>query len=116
VIETYTEHVLLQTEKRDSAGQLISPAVFRTEIRQEIVQDRQEVWFRAPCPEAVTQEFVATVQRALKARGIYVAPLTGQFDAPTRLAIRQYQAPLGLDSERLSLAAARSLGILPGVF
>ena len=116
VIDTYTEHVLLQPEKRDAAGLLISPAIFRTEIKQEIVQDRQEVWFRAPCPADLTQEFVATVQRALKARGLYLAPLTGEFDAPTRRAIRQYQSPLGLDSERLSLAAARSLGIIPGVF
>ena len=116
VIETYTEHVLLHPEKRDAAGQLISPAIFRTEIQQEIVQDRREVWFRAPCPAELTQEFVATVQRALKARGLYRDALTGQLDAPTRLAIRQYQAPLGLDSERLSLAAARGLGILPGVF
>lgn len=116
VIETYTEHVLLQPEKRDTAGQLVSPAIFRTEIHQEIVRDRQQVWFRAPCPAEITPDFIATLQRALKARGLYLAALTGQFDAPTRLAIRQYQAPLGLDSERLSLAAARGLGILPGVF
>jgi hypothetical protein len=116
VIDTYTKHVLLRPEKRDAAGQLVSPAIFRTEIKQEIVQDRREVWFRAPCPADMTQDFVATVQRALKARGLYLAPLTGQFDAPTRHAIRQFQAPLGLDSEQLSLAAARSLGILPGVF
>lgn len=116
VIDTYTEHVQLKPERRDDAGQLISAAVFRTEVKQEIVQDRQEVWFRAPCPADMTQDFVATVQRALKARGLYMAPLTGQFDGPTRHAIRQYQSPLGLDSEHLSLAAARSLGILPGIF
>jgi hypothetical protein len=32
-------------------------------------------------------------------------------DAPTRRALRQFQEPLGLDSERLSLAAAQRLGI-----
>jgi len=116
VIDTYTEHVLLRPEKRDAAGQMISPAIFRTETKQEIVQDRQEVWFRAPCPADMTLDFVATVQRALKARGLYLAPLTGEFNAATRRAIRQYQSPLGLDSERLSLAAARSLGVTPGIF
>jgi hypothetical protein len=116
IIETRTEQALVEPETRAEDGTVISSAVFRTTTQQIIIRDRTEVWFRAPCPDAVTLEFVATLQRALKARGLYTAPLTGQLDAPTRRAIRQYQEPLGLDSEQLSLAAARNLGIVAGEF
>jgi len=60
----------------------------------------------------MTPEFTATLQRALKARGFYLLPLTGVMDGPTRDAIRRYQHSRGLDSDHLSLAAARELGIV----
>ncbi|RUS63262.1 peptidoglycan-binding protein [Pseudorhodobacter sp. E13] len=116
IIETVTEQVLVRPEQRNPEGELISAAVFRTETAQRIVQDRREVWFRTPCPELLTLDLTASLQRALKARGFYRGDLTGQFDAQTRRAIRQYQEPLGLDSERLSLAAARRLGVVAGEF
>jgi len=106
VIETVTEQVLLQPER---AGQ---PAVYGTSTSQRIVSDRATVWFRAPCPAEMTPEFTATLQRALKARGFYLLPLTGVMDGPTRDAIRRYQHSRGLDSDHLSLAAARELGIV----
>ena len=56
--------------------------------------------------------FVASLQRALKARGFYLQPLTGVLDAHTSEAVRRFQADRGLDSLRLSLAAARELGIV----
>jgi len=111
IIETVTEQVLLHPEERGADGRVLKAAVFQTEASQRIVQDRRAVWFRTPCPEALTLDFVASLQRALKARGYYRGDLTGQLDAPTRLAIRQFQEPLGLDSERLSLAAAQRLGL-----
>jgi hypothetical protein len=116
IIETVTEQVLVSPEVRDADGALITAAVFQSEASQRIVQDRRDVWFRTPCPELLTVDFVATLQRALKARGYYRGDLTGQLDAPTRRAIRQFQEPLGLDSERLSLATAQSLGILETEF
>ncbi len=116
IIETVTEQVLVQPERRGPDGALISAAVFRIETAQRIVQDRQEVWFRTPCPDLLTLDLTASLQRALKARGFYTGDLTGQFDAQTRRAIRLYQEPLGLDSERLSLAAARRLGVVAGEF
>ncbi len=111
IIETVTEQVLVRPEVRGPDGALVSSAVFQTAASQRIVQDRREVWFRTPCPEDVTLEYVASLQRALKARGYYTYDITGQLDAPTRLALRQFQEPLGLDSERLSLAAAQRLGL-----
>lgn len=112
VIETVTEQILVTPERRDAGGRVIEAAAFRTETRQRMVQDRQEVWFPSPCPEDYTVEFVATLQRALKARGLYLLPLSGAMDAPTREAIRRFQAARGLDSPELSLAAARDLGII----
>lgn len=116
VIETVTEQVLIRPELRREDGTLLQAAAFRTNTAQRIVQERREVWFRVPCDEVMTLEFVASLQRALKARGYYKGAPTGQFDPATRLAIRQYQAPLGLDSGRLSLAAARGLGLVAGNF
>lgn len=99
VIETITEHA--QT----------APGTFETVTRQEIVRNRRLVWYRTPCPAEMTPDFVASLQRALKARGLYTAPLTGEMDGATRQAVRRYQAPLGLDSNVLSLGAARQLGL-----
>lgn len=111
VIETVSEQVLVTPAVTDDQGRVTTPATYATETRQRIVQDRRTVWFRTPCLDEVTVEFVASLQRALKARGIYLAPVTGQLDPATREAIRRFQAPRGLDSPRLSLAAARELGL-----
>lgn len=113
VIETVTEQVLVTPETRDAEGRVLRPATYRTDTRARMVRDREEVWFRAPCPADVTLDFVASLQRALKARGYYLLPLTGVLDAGTLDAVRRYQADRGLDSPRLSLAAARELGLLP---
>lgn len=112
VIETVTDQRLVTPEVRGPDGTLVTPAAFASETHQRIVQDRGTVWFRAPCAAEMTPEFIATVQRALKARGLYLLPLTGHLDPPTREAIGRYQRARGLDSDHLSLAAARDLGII----
>ncbi len=112
VIETVTEQVLATPERRGPDGSVTVPASFRTETRQSIVAERREVWFETPCAAVVDAEFLATLQRALKARGLYLAPLTGVLDTPTRTAIRAWQRPRGLDSDVLALASARALGIV----
>lgn len=112
VIETVTEQVMVSDATRAKDGSLLSPAVFRSETRQKIVQDREEIWFRAPCPQEMTVEFIASLQRALKARGLYILPLTGEMDLPTRAALRRFQSERGLESDRLSLTAARELGLV----
>jgi len=111
VIETVTEQVVVSEEVRDDAGAVVTPASFRTKTSQRMVQDREVIWFRAPCPQDQTVQFVASLQRALKARGLYLLPVTGEMDADTAEAVRRFQAERGLDSPILSLAAARELGI-----
>ncbi|MGR3616484.1 MAG: peptidoglycan-binding domain-containing protein [Paracoccaceae bacterium] len=112
IIETTTHQVMLQPAEIHVDGSVTHPATFKTETRQEIVRERKETWFRTPCPEETTPNFVASVQRALKARKLYRGPVTGEMDKNTRSAIRKYQKPQGLDSGILSLAAARKLGLI----
>jgi hypothetical protein len=115
VFETVTEQVISRAEQRDAAGVVVAPAVIRTEQRQRELRARRDIWFAVPC---VAQDagFAATLQRALKARGVYGGAITGAADAATRDALRRYQRALGLDSDVLSLAAARMLGIVPDDF
>lgn len=112
VIETVTSQVLAEPAQLDSSGQVIRPAIFRTETSQQIVTPRQERWFEIPCPGMMAPDFIRTVQRALAARGIYRGPVHGQMDTATRKAVQRYQAPLGLDSGTLSLDTARKLGLV----
>jgi hypothetical protein len=109
--ETTTEQTLTSPEQRATDGTVTAPATYRSVSRVRVVRERRDIWFAAPCPEQIDLTFLATLQRALKARGYYAAPLTGVMDAATTEALRRYQADHGLDSPMLSLAAARKLGI-----
>jgi len=112
VIETVTEHKTERAATYDDAGGLITPAAYRTETLQRIVKDREFIWFKRPCQDETVEDYEASVQRALKARGHYHGRITGEFDFATRLAIRKYQGKLGLDSPTLSLENARRLGLV----
>lgn len=111
VYETVTEQTLVSPEVRDAEGQVVTPASYRSVSRVSVVSEGRDIWFRAPCPEEMTLPFVASLQRALKARGFYLAEVTGTLDAATAEALRRYQAEHGLDSAQLSLAAAKDLGL-----
>ncbi|TDE40162.1 peptidoglycan-binding domain-containing protein [Antarcticimicrobium sediminis] len=112
VIETVTEHVMLQPAEVHVDGTVTRPAIYKTETVQKIVRERNETWFETPCERALTPDFLASLQRALAVRGLYRGRVSGQMDAATRAAVRRYQKPQGLDSGILSLAAARKLGLV----
>ncbi|WP_425050078.1 peptidoglycan-binding domain-containing protein [Psychromarinibacter sp. S121] len=111
VIETVTHHVEVPAVL-DADGNVVSPASVRTEVVQEIVEEREALWFESLCPDQMTPEFVASVQRALAARGLYDGAAEGVMNTGTRAAIRAFQKPQGLNSSVLSLAAARQLGLI----
>ena len=112
VIETVTEQVMIQPPQIGTDGRVREPGVFVTEIQQRIVEERRELWFRVPCELQVEDpEFIASLQRALAVRGLYLGPVTGTMTRRTERAVRDFQAPQGLDSDILSLAAARQLGL-----
>lgn len=112
VIETVTDQVMLQPPQIATDGRVLEPAVFITETRQRIVEERRELWFQVPCELQLDDpDFIAPLQRALAARGFYTGPVTGVMNRRTERAVRDFQAPQGLDSPILSLAAARQLGL-----
>jgi hypothetical protein len=111
VIETVTEHLLIRPEQRDDAGNVTRPAEFETKTAQRLVQDREMVWFAAPCAASMTVDFIASLQRALKARGRYLHAVTGVYDPDTAEAVRKLQAEHGLDSAVLALDTALDLGL-----
>lgn len=111
-IETVTEHVLVQPAEIGSDGSLRAPAVYRTVTRQEIVKEREDIWFETPCPDQMTPDFVAALQRALAVRGYYHGEVTGEVDAATQRAVRAFQHEQGLNSPVLSVAAAKRLGLV----
>lgn len=112
VIETVTDRVLVQPAQVLDDGTVMSEPVYKRETRQAIVRERRELWFQTPCEDQLTPDFLASLQRALQARGLYRGAITGEMDPRTQRAIRRYQAPQGLDSSILSLAAARKLGLV----
>ncbi len=88
------------------------PAVYKTVTRQDIVQPRADFWFKVPCDSIVTRDFIGSLQRALKSRGLYPGAITGVMDANTRKSVRWFQRKHGLNSGILSLDAARQLGLI----
>lgn len=112
VVETVTDRIMTQPAEIRDDGTVVVDPVYKLETRRAIVKERRELWFQTPCEDELTPDFVASVQRALAARGHYRGPVTGELDAATRRAIRDYQAPQGLDSSILSLSAARKLGLV----
>ncbi|SFL13598.1 peptidoglycan-binding domain-containing protein [Shimia haliotis] len=112
ILETVTEQIMVQPPEVLADGTVITPGVFRTEQQQRIVRERRETWFETPCPQIWTIEFTSSVQRALKARGLFFGAITGDLDSRTRAAIRRYQKAGGLDSSILSMESARRLGLI----
>lgn len=110
------EHVMgeVQVVQAEIAedGTVIRPPIYRKAPVPRVVQERGEISFEAPCPDQVTPEFIASVQRALAARSYFSGNVTGQLDAPTTAAIRKYQSERGLQSAQLSLETARALGLI----
>lgn len=112
VVETVNRKVQLQPAQVSSDGRIQSPPIYKTETSQLVVQPRRETWYEIICEADITPDFIASVQRALEARGFYTGQITGEMDARTRAAIGRYQASEGLDSKTLSIAAARKLGLI----
>ncbi|MDA7424863.1 peptidoglycan-binding domain-containing protein [Thalassococcus lentus] len=110
------EHVMgeVQVVQAEIApdGTVLRPPVYRRAPVPRIVKPRAEMRFEAPCAEAMTPEFIASVQRALAARGYFAGNVTGVIDGTTAASIRRYQTERGLSSAQLSLQTARDLGLI----
>ena len=103
---------MIRTEKRDARGQLISPTQYETTRTQTITKPRSVTKIDAVCPEDLTPEFIASLQRAFQARGLFSAPVTGSLDVPTRHAISNFQTVRGIQSATLTIVTAQELGLV----
>lgn len=113
VLETVTEQIVVQPAVLASDGSVLSPAMFRTVTRQRIVRERREVEFETPCAAVMTPEFVASVQRALQARGYLHGAITGGLDDRTGRAIQRFQRDRGdVDTTTLTMRTALDLGLV----
>ncbi len=111
-IEQVTTHKQVETAEFGPEGNIITPAKYETEIEARIVEDRTPIYFETPCPPRWTPDFIASIQRALIARGFYADYPHGTLDEPTRNAIRSFQMTKGLNSTILSTESARALGLV----
>lgn len=112
VVETVTRKVLLQPAQISSDGRVQAAPIYKDETYQEVVRPRRDTWYEVPCAEDLTPDFIASLQRALAARGYHRGPVTGVLDSATKHAIQRYQRDEGFDSKTLSVAAARKLGLI----
>lgn len=117
VIETITEKTPLKPARlavdiETGKTTVIRKATFKTVTMQRIVTPRQEQWFPAVCPHKYTEDFVQSLQRALKARGFYSGALTGWMDEQTNIAVKLYQRKLDVDSPILALSTAEEFGLI----
>jgi len=111
-ISTQVETRLTQPEKRNAAGQLVSPVQYETTRTQTITKARSITKFDAVCPEDLTPEFIASLQRAFKARGLFSSTITGSMDTSTRRAILNFQSVRGVKSATVMKATAQELGLV----
>ena len=105
-IETVSLHVTAEGERQCWARYSTNSGQARSGVIEEVA-------FRVPCPENLTQDFIASLQRALTARGYYSGPITGKADPNTRAAVQEFQRSNGFNSPILTLETARRLGLAP---
>jgi hypothetical protein len=113
IIETVTEQIMVQPAVVRSDGSVQSPAAFRTVTRQQILRERREVEFETPCNSVLTPQFVASVQRALLARGYYDGAINGLIDRRTTASIERFQTDQNdVHTGQLTLKTAQTLGLV----
>lgn len=111
-VERVTEHRLLTEARIGPEGTIIAPATYETVTESRIVDGHEAIYFETPCPPRWTPDFIASIQRALGARGLYAGAASGTLDEATRKAIRRFQIGEGLNSAILSTRSARKLGLV----
>lgn len=112
VIETRTQKTLLRSARISADGQIQAAPIYKTKTIHHVVRPRQEYWFQTLCGAQLPPDFIASVQRALQARGHFSGPVTSKMDKRTRVAVRRYQQSKGVNSEALALSTARELGLI----
>lgn len=111
-VEQVTEQKQIAPAKIGPNGNILTPAKYETITETRIVEGHEPIYFETPCPPRWTPDFIASIQRALTARGYYAGYPHGTLDEATRQAIRAFQISEGLNSAILSTESARELGLV----
>ena len=111
-ISTQVEPRLVQSEKRNTTGHLVSPAQYEITRTQTIIKPRSVTKIDAVCPEDMTPEFITPLQRAFQARELFSSTITASMDMSTRRAILNFQTVRGVSSETVTKATAQALGLV----
>lgn len=112
VIETVTHSVLIEPADITPDGLIRTPARYRKEETQRVAVPRQTNWIEILCPDALTPGLLASLQRALAARGLYSGAITSEINADTRNAILGYQSRNGAPLSALTVQTALDLGLV----
>lgn len=112
IYETVTEKIQIAPAKFSPTGRQIAPPTYQSQITQRVLRKRSAEWFDIPCADEVNAELIASLQRALAARGYFTGKLTAMMDHDTKAALRRYQAQNGLDTAVLARQTLLDLGLL----
>jgi hypothetical protein len=110
--ELVEQTILVEEAVIGPDGTQTSPAIYRNVTAPRTVSTGDGRWFERVCDAELSTGLVMNLQRALAARTYYAGAASGELDAATRASIRLYQQEQGLDSDVLSLATARQLGLV----
>lgn len=84
------------------------PAVYRDEVTQDIIEPARTERVEVVCEARTIPDFVRSMQRALRARGLYDGEIDGKVGPATRAAVKEFQNGT---SEVLTIESARRLGL-----
>ena len=99
-------------ETRAADGRVLNPTIFNNEAQRVRITSDDIQQFETVCPPTYTLNFVASLQRALLARGEFTGAITRLMDEPTSTAIQLYQERRGLNGSILALQTAQILGLI----
>lgn len=114
VIESQTRQILVTPAKVSETGTVQAPPVYKTQSTPVIVQERQTSWYEIVCPNELTTEFTASLQRALALRGYFLGTTGGIINAETHAAIKAFQEGENIPAANpsiLTVEGAQKLGL-----
>ncbi len=87
------------------------PEAYSTVTKRQMVSPSKVVWKKVVCQSNMGTSTIASVQKALKAKGLYHGPIDGIYGTLTKQAVRAYQKQNGLAVGGLTHEVMKSLGV-----
>ncbi len=106
--KTIEKRILVEPERPEYK---VVPAQFETITSSHIVEAERLEWRRILCQTNVTESTIASIQRALAAKGYKSGPIDGQLGSQTMSALNAYQVRNGLASRGITYETLGHLGV-----